>query len=234
FVLVFVKAAKHQGIRSVPIEILSFMNASMYISQLICHAMFCFINYSNLLKSCIGVIKPMTLTNYCVDVLSIIFSYAYNDSLLLTPLCCDDIHDVTPRVFALAGCDILMLEDGTEFYMLAERRFIQKQLDEMLSVLRIMKLRWLDLKLYCWDKGSSSVCLDTTQQMVISSPCIIHIKNWLVQKQMISELASPKQTTLGKDISNPLMAGRQRLEAKECKDYKVTKEYKIIKKHLMK
>nr|GEZ72470.1 putative reverse transcriptase domain-containing protein [Tanacetum cinerariifolium] len=29
------------------------------------------------------------------------------DSLLLTPLCCDDIHDVTPRVFALAGCDSL-------------------------------------------------------------------------------------------------------------------------------
>ncbi|GJW88551.1 hypothetical protein Tco_0163891 [Tanacetum coccineum] len=32
-------------------------------------------------------------------------SYACSDSLLLTPLCCDDIHDVTPRVFALAGCD---------------------------------------------------------------------------------------------------------------------------------
>ncbi|GJV46407.1 hypothetical protein Tco_1430943 [Tanacetum coccineum] len=28
-----------------------------------------------------------------------------NDPLLLTPLCCDDIHDVTPRVSALAGCD---------------------------------------------------------------------------------------------------------------------------------
>ncbi|GJS38778.1 hypothetical protein Tco_0563821 [Tanacetum coccineum] len=32
-------------------------------------------------------------------------SYAFSDSLLLTPLCCDDIHDVTPRVSALAGCD---------------------------------------------------------------------------------------------------------------------------------
>ncbi|GJY68223.1 hypothetical protein Tco_0471205, partial [Tanacetum coccineum] len=31
--------------------------------------------------------------------------YAFSDSLLLTPLCCDDIHDVTPRVSALAGCD---------------------------------------------------------------------------------------------------------------------------------
>ncbi|GJX72829.1 hypothetical protein Tco_0311424 [Tanacetum coccineum] len=35
---------------------------------------------------------------YCVQDL-------VNDSLLLTPLCCDDIHDVTPRVFALAGYD---------------------------------------------------------------------------------------------------------------------------------
>ncbi|GJT08723.1 retrovirus-related pol polyprotein from transposon TNT 1-94 [Tanacetum coccineum] len=29
----------------------------------------------------------------------------FSVSLLLTPLCCDDIHDVTPRVSALAGCD---------------------------------------------------------------------------------------------------------------------------------
>ncbi|GJZ13985.1 hypothetical protein Tco_0549215 [Tanacetum coccineum] len=36
--------------------------------------------------------------------------YAFNDSLLLTPLCCDDIHDVTPRVSALAGCDRLVFE----------------------------------------------------------------------------------------------------------------------------
>nr|GEY13143.1 reverse transcriptase domain-containing protein [Tanacetum cinerariifolium] len=46
--------ALDQGTRSVPIEILSFINAII-------------------------------------------------DSLLLTPLCCDDIHDVTPRVFALAS-----------------------------------------------------------------------------------------------------------------------------------
>ncbi|GJV56261.1 hypothetical protein Tco_1457266 [Tanacetum coccineum] len=52
----------------------------------------------------------MTLTNLCVDVLSIIFSYACSDSLLLTPLCCDDIYDVTPRVSALAGCDRLVSE----------------------------------------------------------------------------------------------------------------------------
>ncbi|GJZ71316.1 hypothetical protein Tco_0635167, partial [Tanacetum coccineum] len=37
-------------------------------------------------------------------------SYACSDSLLLTPLCCDDIHEVTPRVSALAGCDRLVSE----------------------------------------------------------------------------------------------------------------------------
>ncbi|GJZ55299.1 hypothetical protein Tco_0610492 [Tanacetum coccineum] len=33
-------------------------------------------------------------------------------SLLLTPLCCDDTHDVTPCVFGLAGCDRLVSEPG--------------------------------------------------------------------------------------------------------------------------
>ncbi|GKB28392.1 hypothetical protein Tco_0867793 [Tanacetum coccineum] len=32
-----------------------------------------------------------------------LYCYAFSVSLLLTPLCCDDIHDVTPRVSALAG-----------------------------------------------------------------------------------------------------------------------------------
>nr|GEZ18672.1 hypothetical protein [Tanacetum cinerariifolium] len=35
-----------------------------------------------------------------------------SDSLLLTPLCCDDIHDVMSRVSALAGCDRLVSEPG--------------------------------------------------------------------------------------------------------------------------
>ncbi|GJZ66734.1 hypothetical protein Tco_0623430 [Tanacetum coccineum] len=34
-----------------------------------------------------------------------LYCYAFSVSLLLTALCCDDIHDVTPRVSALAGCD---------------------------------------------------------------------------------------------------------------------------------
>nr|GEY55982.1 hypothetical protein [Tanacetum cinerariifolium] len=42
---------------------------------------------------------------------SFIFCYACSHSLLLTALCCDDIHDVTPRGSALAGCDIFVSED---------------------------------------------------------------------------------------------------------------------------
>ncbi|GJZ77861.1 hypothetical protein Tco_0642533 [Tanacetum coccineum] len=36
--------------------------------------------------------------------------YACTGSLLLTPLCCDGTHEVTPRVSALAGCDKLVSE----------------------------------------------------------------------------------------------------------------------------
>ncbi|GJZ23776.1 hypothetical protein Tco_0561235 [Tanacetum coccineum] len=34
-----------------------------------------------------------------------LYCYAFSVSLLLTPLCCDDKHDVTPRVSVLEGCD---------------------------------------------------------------------------------------------------------------------------------
>ncbi|GJT30390.1 putative reverse transcriptase domain-containing protein [Tanacetum coccineum] len=44
---------------------------------------------------------------YCMDFvecyLILLGSCAFSVSLLLTPLCCDDIHDVMPRVFALAS-----------------------------------------------------------------------------------------------------------------------------------
>ncbi|GJV05163.1 hypothetical protein Tco_1338732 [Tanacetum coccineum] len=41
--------------------------------------------------------------------------------------------------------------------------------------------------------------------MVINSPCLTDTKNWLIQcKRHL--LASPKQTALGKDFSDPLMA----------------------------
>ncbi|GJT71854.1 hypothetical protein Tco_1031140 [Tanacetum coccineum] len=48
--------------------------------------------------------------------------YACGDSLLLTQLCCDDIHDVTPRVSALAGCDIDVKEAGLHCNVISRGR----------------------------------------------------------------------------------------------------------------
>ncbi|GKD68039.1 hypothetical protein Tco_1322129 [Tanacetum coccineum] len=50
-----------------------------------------------------------------------VLSYAFSDSLLLTPLCCDDIHDVTPRISALAGCDIYDEEPMAEVQLIADQ-----------------------------------------------------------------------------------------------------------------
>nr|GEX60958.1 putative ribonuclease H-like domain-containing protein [Tanacetum cinerariifolium] len=45
----------------------------------------------------------------------------------------------------------------------------------------------------------------TTQEMVLNSPCLTHIKNWLVQiKRSLSWLVQ-KQTALGNDKANPLI-----------------------------
>ncbi|GKB30857.1 hypothetical protein Tco_0870258 [Tanacetum coccineum] len=54
----------------------------------------------------VDLFSPEVVKKYYNDKLH----YAFSDSLLLTPLCCDDIHDVTPRVSALAGCDRLVSE----------------------------------------------------------------------------------------------------------------------------
>ncbi|GJT96459.1 hypothetical protein Tco_1091977 [Tanacetum coccineum] len=86
----------------------------------------------------------MTLTNHCVDVFKHHFQvsikkvlklikvaietirlafYGCSDSLLLTPLLCDDIHEVTPRVSALAGCDKLVSEPLV-IEKLSKRKFV--------------------------------------------------------------------------------------------------------------
>ncbi|GJV74236.1 hypothetical protein Tco_1494231 [Tanacetum coccineum] len=49
--------------------------------------------------------------------------------------------------------------------------------------------------------------------MVISSPCLIDIKNWLVQSKRLLALASPKKTAIGKDFSNPLIVDSSRKPA---------------------
>ncbi|GJZ90206.1 hypothetical protein Tco_0662133 [Tanacetum coccineum] len=78
------------------------------------------------------------------------------------------------------------------------------------------KIESIKLEATVEEKGSLSVGFITTQQMVISSPCLTDIKNWLVQskrlllaspKQTALALAIPEQTATGKEISNPFMAG---------------------------
>ncbi|GJU61789.1 hypothetical protein Tco_1243624 [Tanacetum coccineum] len=53
---------------------------------------------------------PSELNGAKIEHWSLLLIMHFSVSLLLTPLCCDDIHDVTPRVSALAGCDRLVSE----------------------------------------------------------------------------------------------------------------------------
>nr|GEW04699.1 hypothetical protein [Tanacetum cinerariifolium] len=60
-----------------------------------------------------------------------------------------------------------------------------------------LKAVWLDLRSCCWYECSFKCWLITTPQIVINSPCLTDKK----------ELAIPRQTTTGKELSNSLMAG---------------------------
>ncbi|GJT24248.1 retrovirus-related pol polyprotein from transposon TNT 1-94, partial [Tanacetum coccineum] len=55
-------------------------------------------------------VKRLGMQSITPEELKLLADCAYCGSLLLTPLCCDDIHDVTPCVSALAGCDRLASE----------------------------------------------------------------------------------------------------------------------------
>ncbi|GJS79774.1 putative reverse transcriptase domain-containing protein [Tanacetum coccineum] len=53
----------------------------------------------------VSFMRILRFVRYCSCIGETLFSLIQDVvSLLLTPLCCDDIHDVTPRVSALAGC----------------------------------------------------------------------------------------------------------------------------------
>nr|GEY43850.1 retrovirus-related Pol polyprotein from transposon TNT 1-94 [Tanacetum cinerariifolium] len=82
---------------------------------------------------------------------------------------------------------------------------LKGRLLEVTTTKHILLLPSIGLKSSCWDRRFLCVGFHTTPQMVINSPCLTHIKNWLVQEQTDLELASPKQTALGKDESNPLI-----------------------------
>ncbi|GJV52901.1 uncharacterized mitochondrial protein-like protein [Tanacetum coccineum] len=65
------------------------------------------VRFCQVVEHQVSVMKVLKLIKVARETVRMAF-YACSDSLLLTPLCCDDIHDVTPRVSALAGCDRLV------------------------------------------------------------------------------------------------------------------------------
>nr|GEV51766.1 hypothetical protein [Tanacetum cinerariifolium] len=70
-------------------------------------------------------------------------SYSCSDSLLLTPLCCDDIHDVTPHVSALAG---------------RMRELVVKYKAEKVCYEEMVKMPLVDLKVL--EDESFRMCID--------------------------------------------------------------------------
>ncbi|GJX27546.1 hypothetical protein Tco_0233842 [Tanacetum coccineum] len=78
---------------------------------------------------------------YCMDFvecyLILLGSCAFSVSLLLTPLCCDDIHDVTPRVSALAGCDRLESVD-----VVVGENWLLRHKVEMVCHEKVVKMPW--------------------------------------------------------------------------------------------
>ncbi|GKA14258.1 hypothetical protein Tco_0693904 [Tanacetum coccineum] len=58
------------------------------------------------------------------------YIYACSDSLLLTQLCCDDIHEVTPRASALVGYDRLVSEPGYREVELQRNEFAPHRLPQ--------------------------------------------------------------------------------------------------------
>ncbi|GJU85251.1 hypothetical protein Tco_1292797 [Tanacetum coccineum] len=95
------------------------------------------------------------------------------------------------------GVHTLILEDGTEIHMLAERKYplTKETLERMLS-----------LRLVAGTASEDAYTLLRFIQKQIDEYGSHDgdIKNWLVQSKRLL-LASPKQTALGKDISNPLI-----------------------------
>nr|GEV22178.1 hypothetical protein [Tanacetum cinerariifolium] len=87
------------------------------------------------------------------------YSYACSDSLLLTPLCCDDIDDVTPRVFALAGCDRLVYTKSKEEH--------ESHLKMNLELLKKEKFHVMPNKVEAKDDGWSDL------RVVIARPSTI-------------------------------------------------------------
>ncbi|GJT85727.1 hypothetical protein Tco_1067444 [Tanacetum coccineum] len=99
--------------------------------------------------------------------------YAFSVSLLLTPLCCDDIHDVTPRVSALAGSyrSRVVAIDGSEANrIMRDSKFVRKGTKEDARSRRSTKAYQSNLSdtlVVCYFSGSRSV----SQDLVGFTPC---------------------------------------------------------------
>ncbi|GKB03690.1 putative reverse transcriptase domain-containing protein, partial [Tanacetum coccineum] len=81
---------------------------------------------------------------------------------------------------------ILVLEDGTEFYMLAERRY---------------SITWNTLE----EDVALRLIAESESEAVFDLPLEFYSKQ-MMNLETHQELASPEQTASGKDFSNPLMA----------------------------
>ncbi|GJZ13596.1 hypothetical protein Tco_0548826 [Tanacetum coccineum] len=90
------------------------------------------------------------------------------------------------------GVHILMLENGIEFYMLAERKYplTKETLERMLALRLIAEMKVKLLLIY----------LDLFKRKLMS------LETMMGKRRIFNkELASPKKMTLGKDVSNPLI-----------------------------
>nr|GEX18044.1 RNA-directed DNA polymerase, eukaryota, reverse transcriptase zinc-binding domain protein [Tanacetum cinerariifolium] len=110
--------------------------------------------------------------------------YACSDSLLLTSLCCDDIHDVTPRASALAGGKfrdhiVHIIGDGCNTSLWFDnwhaicplRNFISKR-DILYSGLSLECKVANVIKNGVWDWPSNLAC-KFNGLTVIQPPCLI-------------------------------------------------------------
>ncbi|GJV77529.1 hypothetical protein Tco_1509113 [Tanacetum coccineum] len=120
-----------------------------------------------------GMILKRSEVVKCSEVVkrSEVVNYACSDSLLLTPLCCDDIHDVTPRVSALAGCDSRPRHQETMGDIPAQTRFesLSKQSNDP-PLLRVNtlgsgedKLKLKELMELCTKLSDKVLNLETTK-----------------------------------------------------------------------
>ncbi|GKC69483.1 hypothetical protein Tco_1115366, partial [Tanacetum coccineum] len=107
---------------------------------------------------------------------------------------------------------ILVLEDGTEFYMLAERRYplIKETLERMLDLRLIAEFESEAVLIYLDSFKSKLMNLEAMMGVRRIFKCWFY--NYTTNGHQFNmsnryqELASPEQTASGKDFSNPLMA----------------------------